>query len=175
MLAPENFSPFLHTAMKQKWEWGICSNIQFISCICPSLYSWQSLIHIPSIPCNHKVDKSGSFNEHVLQEISYVCCQEASKQPSCIVSGDRGGPHISSCSCVHNETLVVAREWGYNGFVCMCILILTMTKLNQKLTKSMARGCSIRGIYTRKKYLYSNLRIKEAGGHLLEGGVFSKN
>ena len=32
---------------------------------------------------------------------------------------------------------------------------------------------SIRGIYTREKYLCKNLGVKEGGGRLLEGGVFS--
>ena len=29
------------------------------------------------------------------------------------------------------------------------------------------------GVYTREKYLCKNLGVKEGGGHLLEGGVFS--
>ena len=42
-----------------------------------------------------------------------------------------------------------------------------------KLTKSMPRRRSIWGIYTREKYLCKNLGVKEGGGRLLEGGMFS--
>ena len=48
----------------------------------------------------------------------------------------------------------------------------TRIELTQKLTKSMPRRRSIRVIYTREKYLCTNLGVKEEGGHLLEGGLF---
>ena len=48
------------------------------------------------------------------------------------------------------------------------------TKLNQQLTKSMSRRCSIRGIYTSKKHLCRNLGIREGGGDLLKGDIFSE-
>ena len=47
-----------------------------------------------------------------------------------------------------------------------------MTELSQKLTKSMPRRRSIRGVYTREKYQCKNLGVKEGGGRLIEGGVF---
>ena len=75
---------------------------------------------------------------------------------TCIVSGEWGGPRISPRSSVHNKNLSVFPS--------------TMTELNQKLTKSMPRRCSIRAIYTKEKYLCTNLEVKEEGGHLLERG-----
>ena len=129
-----------------------------------------------AISNTHKVDKSGSFNEHLLQEISCVRCQVALKQPSCIVSGDREGPHISSRSCVHKENLGGGQRMRLQWF---CVYVHPNTNndkaLNQKLTKRRPRRCLIRGVNTRKKYLCTNLRIKEGGGRLLEWGVFSKN
>ena len=62
------------------------------------------------------------------------------------------------------------------GIVIFCMHVYehnTTTELNQNLTKSIPRMCSIRGIYTKEKYLCKNLRCKEGGGHLLKGCVFS--
>ena len=45
-------------------------------------------------------------------------------------------------------------------------------ELNLKLMPRSRRHL-LRGVYTRKKYLCKKLGVKEGGGHLLEGGVFS--
>ena len=49
------------------------------------------------------------------------------------------------------KTLAVASEWGYSNFVCMCLQTRPKMELNQKLTKSLHRRRSIRGIYPRRK------------------------
>ena len=49
-----------------------------------------------------------------------------------------------------------------------------MTELKQKLAKSMPSRRSIGSIYTKEKYLCIKLWVKEGGGCLLEGGVFSR-
>ena len=46
-------------------------------------------------------------------------------------------------------------------------------ELNQKLTKSMSESTRYSAIHMWEKYLCKNLEVKEEGGHLLEGGVFS--
>ena len=56
----------------------------------------------------------------------------------------------------------------------MCLRTQSSTKLiYQKLTKSIIRRRLIQGVYTREKYLCKNLWVKEGGGRLLKGGVFS--
>ena len=88
------------------------------------------------------------------------------------------GRQVSSLTPVPvcaTKTLEVARERGCNDFVCMCFWIQTTRKLNWKLAKSMPIRCSIRAIYTREKYWSMNLGVKQEGGCLLEGGIFSRN
>ena len=48
-----------------------------------------------------------------------------------------------------------------------------MTKLNQKLTKHSQKTLDTGRLHG-GKYLCKNLGVKEGGGHLLEGGVFSE-
>ena len=56
------------------------------------------------------------------------------------------------------KTLAVASEWGYSNFVCMCLQTQPKMELNQKLTKSLHRKRSIRGIYPRRKKKQSERR-----------------
>ena len=127
---------------------------------------------LPSIPHNNGARltiattamafwKNGSFTEHVLQEISAACIlsREASKQfaPSVVTGGD------PAFLVKETKTLVVASEQGYSNFVRTCLRTQSMTGLNQKLTKSMPRRCSMLGDYMREKYLYKNLGVKERG------------
>ena len=42
---PKIRPPFLHTTFRQKWGGGVCSNIQFVSCIRPlCAYAFTNLI-----------------------------------------------------------------------------------------------------------------------------------
>ena len=61
----------------------------------------------------------------------------------------------------------------YSDFVCLCIRTQLTKEINQKLAKSMPRRRLLRGIYTRKTYLYKKLGVKEGGRRLLEGSIFS--
>ena len=93
------------------------------------------------------------------------------QEATCIISGDREQPCISSCcQCKQKKkTLAEASEQAYNSFVYMFKTQLTINYIvNQKLFKSIPRGHSIWGDYTRGKYLGKNLgtwRLKrgEAG------------
>ena len=59
-----------------------------------------------------------------------------------------------------------------NNFVCTCLQTQSTTELNQILTKN-PENAQYRGAYIGEKYLCKNLGVKEGGGCLLEGGVFS--
>ena len=91
---PKMHPPFLHTTLRQKRGGGVCSNIQFFSCIRSSLRSSQSLLHTRSTIKTTAAAfwKNSSFDEHVLQEsAAFVCIlsQEASKQLALsVVTGD---------------------------------------------------------------------------------------
>ena len=56
-----------------------------------------------------------------------------------------------------------------SSYIVICVYLFP----NQKLTKSMSEYARYGGIYMREKYPCKNLGVKEGGGHLLEGGVFS--
>ena len=74
---------------------------------------------------------------------------------------DRERPCISLRSQFELE---IPWQWLANKnivILCMCLLTQSMMMLNQKLTKSIVRRCSKRGIY-----------IKKGGERLLEGRVF---
>ena len=65
-------------------------------------------------------------------------------------------------------------RWLANeDFLCMCLWTQSMSKLNQKLTKSIVSRCSIWGVYMREIYLCKNLGVKEGGRSLPKKGVFS--
>ena len=84
---------FLHTSLRQKWGGGICSNIQFVLCIHPSLRSSQSLICARSTIKMTAVAfwKNSSFDERLLQEINGTCVHAKPRgiEAICIVSSDR--------------------------------------------------------------------------------------
>ena len=52
------------------------------------------------------------------------------------------------------------------------VITQSTTELNRKLTKHSQNTLNM-GVYTGEKYLCKNLGVKERGGHLLKGGVFS--
>ena len=58
----------------------------------------------------------------------------------------------------------VANENGYSDFMCTCL----QTQLMMELTKS-----SLKGIYTNENTYAKKWGVKEWGGYLLEGGIFS--
>jgi len=86
--------PFLHTNLRQNWGRGCLPNIQFVTCIHPSLRSSQSFrrAKLTIVMTAVAFWKNCSFNECVLQEISgslLILSQEASKQlASSVVTGD---------------------------------------------------------------------------------------
>ena len=106
--------------------------------------------------CHGFLEENGSFNEHVLQEISGACVHTKPRgiEATCIVSGDRERPRVSSRSqCKQHKTWRWPENEAMNSnFVCTRFRIQSTTELNQKLTKSMPRRRSTRGIYTREKY-----------------------
>ena len=81
---------------------GVCSNIQLVSCIRPSLCSSQSLIHVRVTITMTAVAfwKNSSFAECILWEISSARVDTKLRdiEIACIISGDRGRPRVSSCS-----------------------------------------------------------------------------
>ena len=83
--------------------------------------------------------KNGSFTVRVLQEMSGVCVDTKPRgiEAICIVSDDKGPPHLSLCSwqCKH---LVVASERDDSNFGCT-LSSQMMMEVNQMLTKSMPR------------------------------------
>ena len=70
-----------------------------LECSIPTPCSLQSLIHarLTIMTTAAAFWKSGSFPERLLQEISgaYVHTKPRSIEATCIVSGERGRPHIS--------------------------------------------------------------------------------
>ena len=74
-----------------------------------SLRSLRSLIHVRSTIKTTAVAfwKNGSFDERVLQEISGACVHTKPRdiEATCIISGDRGRPRVSSHSqCKQHKT-----------------------------------------------------------------------
>ena len=70
------------------------------------------------------------------------------------------------------KTLAVAKVFTAKVFACL--QTQSTTELNQKLTKARpGRRHSIRGVYTREKYLRLRKNLGVKGGRLLKGGVFS--
>ena len=55
--------------------------------------------------------------------------------------------------------------------VILCVRTHLTIELNLKLTKACPEDTRY-GVFTRGKYLCKKLRVKEGGGHLLQGGVF---
>ena len=70
-----SINTILHTTSKQECGEGVCSNIQFVLCICPSLRPLQSLICMRStiMTTTAALWKNGSFTDGVLWEISGGC------------------------------------------------------------------------------------------------------
>lgn len=90
--APENIPPFLHTTFEVKVGRGVCSNIQWMT---------PSPLLVPhKLVCNVDIHncccKNSSFTGCVLREISSACLDTKPKgvEESCIISGDRGRPHV---------------------------------------------------------------------------------
>ena len=83
--------PILHTTLRQKWGGGICSNIQFISCIYPSPF--LTILSMPKVDNHDNCCKktAASLNVHCGQSASLVLQQrqEALKQLALsVVTGD---------------------------------------------------------------------------------------
>ena len=113
---------FLHTTQSKKWGGGFCLNIQFVSCIHPTLYSSQPLLRVRSTNTMTAVAfrKNGSFDECVLQEGACAHTNPGGIKATCIISGDSGRPSISSeqyktWQWSENETIYTC-----SNFVCMC-------------------------------------------------------
>ena len=92
-------SPFLHTTFRQKWEGGICSNIQFVSCIRllpPFLIVFNMRMKSTITMTAANFRKNGSF---AVQEISVACIDETrGTEATTIICGNRGQLHASSRS-----------------------------------------------------------------------------
>ena len=71
------------------------------------------------------------------------------------------------------KTLAVANKQGYSKLLYTCLRTQLTNELNQKLTKAFPEDARY-GTFTRgEKHLRKNLGVKEGGGRLLKGGVFS--
>ena len=139
--------PFLHTTLKQKWGGGICSNIQFVSCIRPSLCSLQSSIRARSTikTTAAAFRKNGSFDERVLQEIRCACID--------IVSGDRGRPHVSShFQCEQLSNIKPGGGQTTRLHIVICVYVFR-TQSMMELLKACPEDTRY-GAFTRGKSIY---------------------
>ena len=89
-----------------------------------------------------------------------------------IVSGDRGQPHISFAFSMQ-ATKAVASEQAYSSFVPTRFKSQLTTELNQTWLKASPEDTPYEGVTRRQNTLCKNLEVKEVGGHLLEGAMFS--
>ena len=87
----------LHTTSRQKWGGGICSNIQFITCIHPFLRFSQSWICTRLTITTTAAAFWKNTAECAPQTISSACVATKTRgiEATCIVSGDRGWHCVS--------------------------------------------------------------------------------
>ena len=126
---PKIQPPFLRTTLRQKWGGGICPNI--------NTYAPLAIPHTIATTAT-AFWMNGSFDEHVLPEISCTSLkpsQESSKQlASWVVMGTT--LHKFAFPVWATKSLVVASKQGYSIFVCACLQTQLTTELNQKLIKA---------------------------------------
>ena len=109
---PKMCPPFLPTTFRQKWGEGVCSNIQFVSCIRP-LPPFFVVLNMHEF--NNRNDWLGLLKE---QQLRWTC---TSRKLAFLVRA--------------TKILPVARKQGDSNFVCTCLRTRLTTELNQKLTK----------------------------------------
>ena len=80
-------------------------------------------------------------------------------EETCIVSGDRGQLHISSCSqSASNNNLAVTSKRGYKS---SCVYVLVSAINDGAKPKAHSQRHLIRSIYMRKNtYIYKNLSVE---------------
>ena len=89
---------FLHTTFRQKWGGGVCSNIQFISCIRP-LPPFLTVLN--KLKFDNHDNCCGFLNEQQLRwsvSLTLILSQVALKQLASSVVRNEGQLCISSCS-----------------------------------------------------------------------------
>ena len=158
---PPPTPPFLDTTLRQKWGGDVCSNIQFVSCIHP-------LPPFVTILNTHEVDSQGFLED---RQFLWTCNYGNFVMLLLILSQEGQSNlhhrHDRERSCISLRSqfeLEIPWQWLANKnivILCMCLLTQSIMMLNQKLTKSIIRRCSKRGIY-----------IKKGGERLPEGRVF---
>ena len=104
--------PFLHTTFRQKWGEGVCSNIQFVSCIRP-LPPFFVVLNMHEF--NNRNDWLGLLKE---QQLHWTCTSRK-----------------LAFSVRATKIIPVARKQGDSNFVCTYLRTRLTTELNQKLTK----------------------------------------
>ena len=108
----------LHTTLRQKWGGGICSNIQFITCIHPFLHSSQSWIYprwTITMTATAFWKTSASLNVHCGQSTALVLLQ---RQEASNCQWWQGTTLCKLAFSVRaTKILVVVSKRGYSDFV----------------------------------------------------------
>ena len=147
----------------QKCGGDVCSKIQIVSCIRPSLHSLQSL-DVQGRQSRRLLQGSGrrvaSLIVYYGKSVAHVDTKSRGTIATCIVNGDRGRAHISSRFPSVSEQWKALR-WPPNKATVICVYTQSTTEENQKLTKTCCQRHSTSGVFTRgKQYLCKNLGVK---------------
>ena len=148
-VSSRKYTPFFAHYFEAKLGRGICLNINFVSCRCPS--------HHSSHNCN---DYRSFLDERqrrwtCTQEISGACVETKPRgiEATCI---NRGRLHTSSrFQCEQQKPLAEASEWGYS------INFLFVHIYKHKQWRLKPKRCSIRGVHIQEKYLCKNLGLRK--------------
>ena len=111
----------------------VCLNIQLLSCVC---LIWFVMLHtrltITITAEARRILDEWSFAEHVLWEIRGACVNTKviGVEATCIASGDRGWPHVSTYWECMAKPWWVASKQSYSDFVCTCLRMHSMAELN---------------------------------------------
>ena len=101
----------------------------------------------------------------------FILSQEASKQLALLVV-------VGEHSCISLQSQQEQHKiWQWpvsEAIVILCVHFYKqlMVELSQKVTRSVPKGCSLQGVYTREKDLCKNLGVKEGGGVCSKGANF---
>ena len=129
--------PFLYTTLDKSGNaWGICSDIQFASWIhpLPPFLMMSGNLEYKRGQISRWLPQLSSLN--VYRGNQWRTCLDnkpRDTEETCIVSGDRGRLHVSSCSqSVSINYLAVTSKRGYIcHFVYTCLWTQSTMELNQ--------------------------------------------
>ena len=118
--------PFLHTTFRQKWGGGVCSNIQFVSCIRPLPPFLVVLSTLAQIRQSRRLPRS--FAECVTTGISAACIDIKPKgtEATCIVCGNGGRLRASPRSQCEQQK---PKRWrGNEATVILCVRVYQLDR-----------------------------------------------